>query len=93
MRPEQVFRVGSTQASVFKNVFTNEDGSTRASYTVNLNRRYRDRQTNEWKSASVFRLAELPQAEAVLRMAFAYVAQREAAGLVESDEEIAAIET
>ena len=93
MRPEQVFRVGSVQASIFKNEFANEDGSIRVSYSVNLHRRYRDRQTNEWKSASIFRLAELPQAEAVLRLAFAYVAEREAVGAVETAEEVAAVET
>ena len=93
MRPEQVFRVGSVQGSVFLNEFVNEDGSTRTSYSVNLHRRYRDRQTNEWKSASIFRLAELPQAEAVLRLAFAYVAEREAVGAVETAEEVAAVET
>jgi hypothetical protein len=93
MRPEQVFRVGSVQASVFKNEFTNEDGSTRSSYSVNLHRRYRDRKTDEWKWASIFRLAELPQAEAVLRLAFAYVAEREATSAVEAGEELATIES
>ena len=89
MRPEQVFRVGSVQASVFKNEFVNEDGSIRASYSVNLHRRYRDRQTGEWKSVSIYRLAELPQAEAVLRLAFGYVAEREAAGAESVEEQVA----
>ena len=91
-RPEQVFRVGSVQASVFKNEFVNEDGSTRASYSVNLHRRYRDRQTGEWKSVSIYRLAELPQADDVLGLAFAYVAEREAVGAVETAEEAEAVE-
>ena len=93
MRPEKVFRLGSVQASIFKNEFANDDGSTRESYSVNLHRRYRDRKANEWKSASVYRLAELPQAEAVLRLAFAYVAEREAASAVEAGEELAAVES
>jgi hypothetical protein len=78
---------------VFRNEFTNEDGSTRASYTVNLHRRYRDRKTDEWKSVSIFRLAELPQAEAVLRLAFEYVSEREAASAVEVGEEVATVES
>ena len=91
MRPEQVFRVGSVQGSVFLNEFVNEDGSTRTSYSVNLHRRYRDRQTNEWKSVSTFRLAELPQAEAVMRLAFDYIAEREATGAAEpADDAVAA---
>lgn len=92
MRPEQVFRVGSVQGSVFLNEFVNEDGSTRTSFSVNLHRRYRDRQTNEWKSVSIFRLAELPQAEAVLKLAFAYVAEREAGVAAAAGEEVATVE-
>lgn len=92
MRPEQSFRVGGVQASVFKNEFANEDGSTRTSYSVNLHRRFRDRQSGEWKSNSNFRLAELPQAEAALKLAFAYVAEREASGAPDAVDDVVGVE-
>lgn len=90
MRPEIAFRIGSVQASVFKNQYAAEDGAVRTSYSVNLHRRYRDRQSKEWKSTAVFRLPELPQVEAVVRLALAYVAEREAAGGAPEEELVGA---
>jgi len=78
MKPEQVFRVGAVQASVFLNDVKNGD-DVRQTYSVNLHRRFQIKETQEWKSNSVFRLSELPQACLVLKMATEYVAEREAA--------------
>ena len=77
MKPERTFRVGAVQASVFLNEITYGD-DVRQSYSVNLHRRFQDKQTKEWKSNSIFRLSELPQAQLALRLATAYVADREA---------------
>ena len=78
MKPERTFKVGAVQASVFLNEIAYGD-DVRQSYSVNLHRRYQDKETQEWKSNSVFRLSELPQACLVLKMATKYVAEREAA--------------
>lgn len=77
MKPEQVFRLGVVSASVFVNEI-DTDGGKRQMRNVNLQRRYRDSDDGEWKSSSSFGLAELPQALAVLQMAFDHVAGKEA---------------
>ena len=46
MKPEKVFKVGPNVGSVFLNEY---------GYTVNLHRRYQDRESHEWKSTSAFR--------------------------------------
>ena len=77
MKPEQVIRVGSVQASIFKNQRETDEGQVREGYSVNLHRRYQDKE-GQWQSTSAFRLSELPQAELAIRLATAYVAEREA---------------
>jgi len=52
MKPEIVFKLAANSASVFPNEY---------GYTVNLHRRYQDRDTQQWKSTSAFRQADLPQ--------------------------------
>ena len=76
-QPEHVIRIGAVSASVFKNMRETEGGEVREGYSVNLHRRYQDKD-GQWQSASTFRLSELPQAELALRLATAYVAEREA---------------
>ena len=78
MKPERTFKVGAVQASVFLNEVAYGDG-VRTSYSVNLHRRFQEKDTQTWKSNSVFRLSELPQAKLALELATAYVAEREAA--------------
>jgi hypothetical protein len=77
MKPERTFKVGAVQASVFLNEVAYGDG-VRNSYSVNVHRRFQEKDTQNWKSNSVFRLSELPQAQLVLRLATEYVAEREA---------------
>ena len=69
-KPEVVFRIGAVSASVFVN--KTDSGERR---NVTLQRRYKD--GDDWKSTSSFGLADLPVAEAVLRRAFDYVAEKE----------------
>jgi hypothetical protein len=77
MKPEKVIRIGAVVASVFKNQREVEGGEFREDYSVNLHRRYQDKE-GQWQSTSAFSLSELPQAEFALRLAMAYVAEREA---------------
>lgn len=76
MKPEKVFRIGPTSASIFANE-SGEGDSTRTIRTANLQRRYRDSE-GEWKSSSSFALAELPAAMEVLRLATTHLAEQEA---------------
>lgn len=75
MKPEKVFRVGSVSASIFRNEVETANGK-RDIRNVTLQRRYHDGE--EWKNASSFGLAELPQALAVLDLALKHLSVKEA---------------
>ncbi|MCP4679929.1 MAG: hypothetical protein GY854_31440 [Deltaproteobacteria bacterium] len=77
MKPEKVFRIGAVSGSVFVNEVDTEGGK-RQIRNVNLQRRYRDDASGDWKSASSFGLADLPAAITVMKMALAHVASEEA---------------
>ena len=77
MKPEKVFRIGVVSGSVFVNEVDTEGGK-RQIRNVSLQRRYRDHDSGDWKSAISFALADLPAAITVLKMALDYVASKEA---------------
>ena len=63
--PENVFRIGLVNASVFKNVIEPKEGSPgqkRTVRSVNLQRRYFDEKEDKWESATSFQLSDLPAA-------------------------------
>ena len=74
-RPEKVFRIGYTSASVFAHEVQTEDGS-RTIRSVNIQKRYMD--GTEVRYTSSFSLPELPQALRVLQLATDWVEQQEA---------------
>jgi hypothetical protein len=75
MKPEKTFRVGLCSASVFRN---GGEGDKKSYLTVAVQRRYRDRESEEWKSATNFGLAELPQVIRALQLAQNHVESEEA---------------
>lgn len=76
-RPEKTFRIGSVAASVFVNSAKAQGSDQLRTYrTVSLDRRYLD--GDEWRSTSSLRLADLPNAMAVLRLATDHVLDAEA---------------
>ena len=77
MKPEKVFRIGAVSGSVFVNEVDVESGK-RQIRNVNLQRRYRNDDSGEWKSVTSFGLADLPTAITVLKMALDHVASQEA---------------
>lgn len=77
MKPEKVFRIGAVSGSVFVNEVDTENGK-RQIRNVNLQRRYRDEGSGEWKSATSFGLADLPATIMVLKLAMDHVASQEA---------------
>ena len=76
MKPEKVIRIGSVSVSVFVNE-VESDGGKRVIRSANLQRRFRD-DDGTWKSSTSFRLAELPQAISVLKLAMESIAAEEA---------------
>ena len=85
MKPEKVFRIGSSLASVFLKEIKTDSGEKKIRQ-VKLQRSFRD--GDEWKYTSYFSLAEMAQAMAVLKIAMDYVASQEAeiteSGITES---------
>ena len=75
MKPEKTFRVGLCSASVFRN---GGEGDKKSYLTVAVQRRYRDRESEKWESATNFGLAELPQIIRALELAQQYVESQEA---------------
>ena len=73
--PEKKFQIGDVNASVFRN--TKDDKTW---FAVNLQRRFRDPQSGDWKSNSSFTgVGEITAAMEVLRQAKEYVEEQEAA--------------
>jgi hypothetical protein len=70
--PERKFRAGAVSATVWKNDRQRATGETFSYHTISLDRRYKD-QTGSWKSASSFRLQDLPKVTLVLNEAFRYL--------------------
>lgn len=84
MKPERTIRFGSVHASIFLNEIDG-DGGPRQIRNVNLQRRFKDSESGEWRSSSSFGLAELPQAMAALRLAMQHIVDKESHGDSESD--------
>ncbi|MCA8999024.1 MAG: hypothetical protein KDA80_18635 [Planctomycetaceae bacterium] len=74
-KPEKVYRIGYVSASVFVHDVETDSGK-RSMRSVSVQKRYRE--GDNWKYASSFSLAELPQALRVLELAQQYIEVREA---------------
>lgn len=71
-RPEKVFSTGAINVSVWRNDAVMKDGSKSDFRTVNIQRRYADK-NGEWKSTSTLRVNDLPKAALALNKAFEYL--------------------
>lgn len=71
-KPIAKFSVGAVSAAVFRNE-TEKDGKTIAYHTVSLQKRYTDKD-GKWKSATSFRIEDLPKAELCLSSAYKFAA-------------------
>jgi hypothetical protein len=71
-KPEKVFRLGPVRASVFVN-----DGQSGSFRTIQVQRRYKDEQSGEWRSSDSFTAQQAAAALVVLQQAVAHVLDRE----------------
>ena len=71
--PEKKFRAGAISATVWRNVVKTKDGQDAEVRTVSFDKRYKDKETNEWKSSSSLRAMDLPKAVVVLNKAYEYI--------------------
>jgi hypothetical protein len=75
-KPEQTFKLGSAQASIFQN-----DGEQGSFHTVTIQRRYKD--GDEWKSLNSFTATQLANAIAISQRALAYILDQESSHTAE----------
>src|SRR5438067_595675 len=74
-KPEQTIRLGLISASIFVNQIDAGEGKSRETKEVRnvvFQRRYRDRESGEWKSADSFGLADLPALRELTELALKY---------------------
>ena len=75
--PEKKFSTGVISATVWKNSGTSKkDGNTVEFRTIQLDRRYQDKD-GVWKSTNSLRLNDLPKAALVLNKAYEYLVMKE----------------
>ncbi|MGD9648116.1 MAG: hypothetical protein AB7U73_20555, partial [Pirellulales bacterium] len=84
-RPVRTYRLGLISAAVFANTREAQgEQEGRVVHTVQLQRRYRDGEGN-WKTSASFDLSTLPAAIEALRLALAYLVERELATVPPSE--------
>lgn len=71
-KPEKSFRLGAVRASVFVN-----DGQSGQFRTIQVQRRYKDEASGEWRSSDSFTAQQAASALVVLQQAVAHVLDRE----------------
>ena len=72
-KPEKTFRLGPVHASIFLN-----DSQSGPFHTIQVQRRYKDEQSGEWRSSDSFTAQQAASALVVLQQAVAYVLEHEA---------------
>lgn len=64
-QPEKKLRAGAISATVWKNTQVGKEGKAYDSYSISLNRSYKD-PSGSWKHATSFRVADLPKARLLI---------------------------
>ncbi|PLW80914.1 hypothetical protein C0585_00385 [Candidatus Woesearchaeota archaeon] len=64
-QPELKLSAGPIKATVWKNHSKKEDGQDSEYSTITLERVYKDKEGN-WQSTNIFRVSDLPKAQALL---------------------------
>ena len=75
--PEKKFKAGAISATIWKNNIVNSKGETFATYSVNIERNYTDKD-GKWNSTSSLRVNDLPKAELVSRLAYEFLVMKKA---------------
>lgn len=75
-KPERTIRLGAVSASIFVQT-TGSNGTTREFRSVNIQRSYKDKETEKTRYTSSFTLSDLPAAIRCLQLAQEHVEQAE----------------
>jgi len=71
-KPVQTFESGLIKVSVWENKNTSKDGKDYSSFSVTVQRGYKDKEDN-WKNTQSLNNADIPKAVLVLNKAFEYI--------------------
>lgn len=71
--PIKKFSATPIQVAVWENSRTNKEGKSFESYTVSLDKRYKD-SDGKWQSSNSLRVSEIPKAMIALHKAYEYLA-------------------
>jgi hypothetical protein len=73
-KPAKKYQAGAVSLAVWKNVYIdgNKDGREGVMYSVNLERRYKDRAGN-WQSTGSFHANDIPKAVLLLQKAYEFI--------------------
>lgn len=80
------FSTGAISACIWNNESLNQNGEIVEFKTISFNRRYLDKNTNQWKSTETLKIHDLPKAILVLQKAYEHLVLRDG-----SDTQIAAM--
>ncbi|MBW2972624.1 hypothetical protein KY359_06310 [Candidatus Woesearchaeota archaeon] len=67
------FKAGAISATIWRNTIKRKDGTSAEVHTVSFDRRYKDKDSDEWKSTRSLRAMDLPKAVVVLNKAYEYL--------------------
>ncbi len=70
--PERKLAAGGIQATNWKNTGKSKTGSEMEFFSVQLDRRYKDK-SDQWKSTNSFGVNDLPKAQLLLSKAYEYL--------------------
>ena len=68
MKPEQKFRAGAVEATIWKNIST-KPGMSGEYYSISFGRSYKDK-SGSWKTTNSLNLTDVPKAIAVIGKAY-----------------------
>jgi hypothetical protein len=71
------FSTGAVSAAIWNNESLNQNGEIVEFKTISFNRRYLDKNTNQWKSTDTLKTQDLPKAILVLQKAYEHLALRD----------------
>lgn len=71
--PAKSFRSGAMNVAIWENEVVGNNGEPAVFKTVTFERRYKDKQTGEWKTSTGLRINDLPKASLLLSKAYEYL--------------------
>lgn len=74
-KPEKKFVCGMVRATIWRNTRTFQ-GQEYDSFSIQLEKSYKDPQSNEWKQTNVLSPSDLPRAQLVLGKAYEFISLR-----------------